>query len=43
MKLNLGRDSEVRFGQDFEGKFYGEADNTSEERLFNDGLVVRKR
>ena len=26
MKFNLGRDSEARFGQDFEAKFYGEAD-----------------
>ena len=25
MKLNLGRDSEARFGQDFEAKFYGES------------------
>ena len=26
MKLNLGRDSEARFGQDFEFKFCGDAD-----------------
>ena len=26
MKLNLGRDSEARFGQDFEFYFIGDAD-----------------
>ena len=42
MKLNLGRDSEARFGQDFNIRFSRDADVTDEDRVGNSLLQIWK-